>query len=248
MADGLVHCVEKGGWYPTCSYTIYLLLSRADVNDNVKLILRFPFANSRLFNVQFTQETMTESQFCVPVGCDGFRKSVSGRIDSSALSLFLLRCSFSLALSLFLLPSVFLSLLPALAFLPPFLPSFLPSVVISSSGDALRTNRHFQPLPCVFYVREISQEFAYMQITSHLFEISHRQICSRQPYRFRFSALQDRHVRARFECPGTLCPLPSHPHSQIWILAQFPQHHLCNLVIFCFVFIFYQFVTFRLCD
>ena len=62
--------------------------------------------------------SMTESQFCVSVGCDGFRKSVSGCIDSSALSLFLLRCSFSLVLSLFLLPSVFLSLLPVLAFLP----------------------------------------------------------------------------------------------------------------------------------
>ena len=63
---------------------------------------------------------MTKSQFCVSVGCDGFRKSVSGRIDSSALSLFLLRCSFSLTFSLFLLPSVFLSLLPVLAFLPSF--------------------------------------------------------------------------------------------------------------------------------
>ena len=100
------------------------LFSRADVNDNVKLILGFPFSNSRLFNVHLTLETMTESQFCVSVGCDGFCKSVSGLIDSSVLSLFLLRCSFSLALSLFLLPSVFLSLLPVLAFIPS--PSFLP--------------------------------------------------------------------------------------------------------------------------
>ena len=66
------------------------LLSIADVNDNVKLIFWVPFANSRLFNVHLTLETMIESQFCVSVGCDGFRKSVSGRIDSSALSLFLL--------------------------------------------------------------------------------------------------------------------------------------------------------------
>ena len=107
----------------------------------------------------------------------------------------------SLSLSLPLSPSFRLSLSPS--------GSRLPSVVTSSSGDALRTKRSFQPLPCVFYVREISQEFAYMQITSRWFEISHHQICSRQPYRFRFSALQARHVRARFECPGTLRPLPS---------------------------------------
>ena len=146
---------------------------------------------------------MTESQFSVSVGCDGFRKSVSGRIDSSVLSLFLLRCFFRLSLS----PS---------GFWLSFLPSFLPSVVTSSSGDALRTKRSFQPLPSVFYVREISQEFAYVQITSRWFEISHHQICSRQPYRFRFSALQARHVRARFECPGTLRPLPSH---KLWVFG-----------------------------
>ena len=165
------------------------LLSRADVKDNVKLIFGVPFANSRLFNVHLTLETRTESQFCVSVGCDGFRKSVSGRIDSSVLSLFLLRCSFSLALSPSFRFSLSLSLLPVLAFLPSFLPSFL-------------------------YVREISQEFAYVQITSRWFEISHHQICSRQPYRFRFSALQARHVRACFECPGTLRPLPSHKLSE----------------------------------
>ena len=78
------------------------MLSRADVNDNVKSILGFPFANSRLFNVHLTLETMTESQFCVSVGYDGFRKSVSGRINLRALvllspALFLL--SRSLALS-----------------------------------------------------------------------------------------------------------------------------------------------------
>ena len=89
----------------------------------------------KLFNVHLTLEIRTESQFCVSVGCDGFRKSVSGRIDSSVLSLFLLRCSFSLALS----PSFRLSLSLSLSFR--FSPSFLPSDVTSSSGDALRTNR-----------------------------------------------------------------------------------------------------------
>ena len=156
------------------------MLTRADVNDKVKSSLGFPFTN----NVHLTLETMTESQFCVSVGCDGFRKSVSGRIDSSASvplspALFLL--------SLFLLPSVFLS------------PSFLPQVVTTrSSVDTLRKNPPFQPSPCVFYVHEISQEFAYVQITSRWFEISHRQICLRQPSLFRRSALQARHVRARF--------------------------------------------------
>ena len=90
------------------------LLSRADVNDNVKLILGIPFANSCLFNVHLTLETMIESQFCVLVGCDRFRKSVSGCIDPSALSLFLLRCSFSLALS----PSFRLSPSPSGSRLP----------------------------------------------------------------------------------------------------------------------------------
>ena len=146
------------------------MLSRADVNNDVKSILGFPFTNSCLFNVHFTLETMTESQFCVSVGCDGFRKSVSGRIDSSAsvplspaLSLSL---SLSLALSFFLLPSFFLS--PSfLSFLPSFLPSFLLQVITTRlSVDALRKNHHYQPSPCVFYVREISQEFAYVQITS----------------------------------------------------------------------------------
>ena len=111
------------------------MLSRADVKDNVKLIFGVPFANSRLFNVHLTLETRTESQFCVSVGCDGFLKSVSGRIDSSVLSLFLLRRFFSFALS----PSFRLSLPPSGSRLPSFLPSFLPSVVTSSSGDALRT-------------------------------------------------------------------------------------------------------------
>ena len=175
-----------------------------DVKDTVKVILGVPFANSqtRLFNESLTLKTKTKSQFCVSEGCVGFRTSVSGRIDSSVLSLFLLRCSFSLALS----PSFCLSLLPVLA--------FLPSVVTSSSGDALRTKISVTPLPCVFYVREISPEFAYVQITSRWFEISHHQICSRQPYRFRFSVLQARHVRARFECPGTLRPLPSQNQSE----------------------------------
>ena len=61
---------------------------------------------------------------------------VSGRIESSALSLSPVSCSFSLAFSLILLPAVFLSLLPVLAFLP----SFFTWVVTRSSGNALRTN------------------------------------------------------------------------------------------------------------
>ena len=88
------------------------VLSRADVKDTVKVILGVPFANSCLFNESLTLKTKTKSQFCVSVGCDGFRTSVSGCIDSSVLSLFLLRCSFSLPLS----PSFCLSLLPVLTF------------------------------------------------------------------------------------------------------------------------------------
>ena len=169
------------------------MLSRADVNDNVKSILGFPFTNSGLFNIHLTQETMTESQFCVSVGCDGFLKPVSGRIDLSA--------SVPLSPGFFLL-----SLSPSFCF-----SSFLLQVVTThSSIDALRKNHDFQPSPCIFYVREISQEFVYVQITYRWFKISHCQICLRQPYLFRPSALQARHVRARFECPGTLRPLPSH--------------------------------------
>ena len=81
------------------------MLTRADVNDKVKSSLGFPFTNSCFFNIHLTLETMTESQFCVSVGCDGFRKSVSGRIDSSASvplspALFLLSLSPSFRLSL----------------------------------------------------------------------------------------------------------------------------------------------------
>ena len=81
---------------------------------------------------------------------------------------------------------------------------FLQVVTTCSSVDTLRKNHSFHPSPCVFYVCEISQEFAYVQITSRWFEISHRQICLRQPYLFSLSALQARHIRAHFECPGTL--------------------------------------------
>ena len=119
-----------------------------------------------------------------------------------------LSLSLSRSLSLSLSPSFRLSL--SFRFSPPFLPFFLLQVVTTrSSGDTLKKNRHFQPSPCVFYVREISQEFAYVQITSRWFEISHRQICLRQPYLFRRSAQQASHVRARFEYPGTLRSLPS---------------------------------------
>ena len=112
-------------WFLGLAYlTPIVLLSRADVKDTVKVIRGVLFANSRLFNESLTLKTKTISQFCMSVGYDGFRTSVSGRIDSSVLSLFLLRCSFSLALSLFLLPSISLSFL----FSPSFLPSFLPSL------------------------------------------------------------------------------------------------------------------------
>ena len=103
-----------------CVCVCRVLFSRADVKDTVKVIRGVPFANSRLFNESLTLKTKTKSQFCVSVGCDGFRTSVSGHIDSSVLSLFLLRCSFSLALSLFLLPFVSLSFL--------FSPSFVRSL------------------------------------------------------------------------------------------------------------------------
>ena len=72
------------------------MLSRAGVKGNRKLIL-----------VLIQERTLL---------------LVSGRIESSAFSLSLSSCSFSLAFSLVLLPSYFLSLLQVLAFLPPFLP------------------------------------------------------------------------------------------------------------------------------
>ena len=68
------------------------LLTRAGVKGNRKLILVLIQERTRLL--------------------------VSGRIESSAFSLSLNSCSFSLAFSLVLLPSFFLSLLLVLAFLP----------------------------------------------------------------------------------------------------------------------------------
>ena len=73
------------------------LLSRAGVKSNRKLIL-----------VLIQERTLL---------------LVSGRIESSAFSLSLGSCSFSLAFSLVLLPSFFLSTLLVLAFLPSFFPS-----------------------------------------------------------------------------------------------------------------------------
>ena len=94
---------------------ILLVLSRAGIKGNKKLIL-----------VLIQERTLL---------------LVSGRIELSALSLslvscsvslaffiFLVSCSFSLAFSLVLLPAIFFSLLPVLAFLPSFLLSFLPSL------------------------------------------------------------------------------------------------------------------------
>ena len=97
------------------------MLSRADVNDNVKSILEFTFKNSFLLHVHLTLETITESQFCVSVCCDGFRKSVSGRIHSSVSVPHVLHFSFiSLSCSLPLSPSFRLSL--SFRLFPSFLP------------------------------------------------------------------------------------------------------------------------------
>ena len=90
-------------------------------------------------------------------------------------------------------------------------PSFLPSPSCNNTFVGRPTQNHrFQLSPYVFYVLEISQEFAYVQITSCWFEISHHQICLRQPYLFLPSALQARYVHTHFECLGTLHPLHSH--------------------------------------
>ena len=105
----------------------------SDVKDTVKVILGVPFANSRLFNEHLTLKTKTKSQFCVSVGCDGFHTSVSGRIDSSVISLFRL-------------PPVSLSFL--------FSPSFLPSLRCNKFvGRRTQNKIPVTPLPCVFYVR-----------------------------------------------------------------------------------------------
>ena len=101
------------------------------------------------------------------------------------------------------------------SFLPSFCLSLLQVVMTLSSVHVGWLTQKESPVPAVtvrFYAREVSQEFAYVQIDSHLFEISQRYIwCLRQPYQFLTSALQARHVRAHFECPGTLRPL----HSQL---------------------------------
>ena len=58
-----------------------------------------------------------------------------------------------------------------------------------------------------------------MQILARSHE---HKISSRQPYRFRFSALQARQDRVRFECPGMLHPLPSQ-----LLLKNFFARSLC---------------------
>ena len=104
------------------------MLSRADVKGNRKLIL-----------VLIQERTLL---------------LVSGRIESSAFSLSLGSCSFSLDFSLVLLLSFFLSLLLVLACLPSFLPSFLLS--LSPSGSRLPS---FLPsLSCNTFVEQMHSE------------------------------------------------------------------------------------------
>ena len=124
-ASQTVKIPRRMQWWGRVWFLRYLLsalcwvLSRAGVKGNRKLILVLIQERTRLL--------------------------VSGRIESSAFSLFLSSCSFSLTFSLVLLPSFFLSLLQVLAFLP----SVLPWDVTRSSGKCTQNkNRHIQ-LPCV---------------------------------------------------------------------------------------------------
>ena len=124
-----------------------------------------------------------------------FASQFQGVLTRVLLSL--MSCTFpSHSLSLPLSPSFHLSLSFRLS------PSFLPCPSCNTTFVGQRTQKE-SSLPAVL------QEFAYVQITSRWFEISHCQICLRQPYLFPPSTLQARHVRVRFECPGTLRPLPS---------------------------------------
>ena len=99
------------------------------------------------------------------------------------------------------------------SFLPSVRPSLLQVVMTLSSVHVGRIAQKESPVPAVtvrFYAREVSQEFAYVQIDSRWFEISQRYIwCLRQPLQFLASALLARHVNAHFECQGTLRPLLS---------------------------------------
>ena len=121
------------------------------------------------------------------------------------------------------------------SFLPSFLPSVRPSVrpsllqvdmTLSSVHVGWLTQKE-SPVPAVtvrFYAREVSQEFAYVQIDSRWFETSQRYIwCLRQPNLFLASALHARHVCVRFECPDTLCPLHSHSYNPVSLLLSHPQ-------------------------
>ena len=174
------------------------MLSRAGVNGNRKLIL-----------VLIQERTLL---------------LVSGRIESSAFSLSLGSCSFSLAFSLVLLPSFLLSLspsgsrlpsfLPLLAcFLPSFLPSFLRWVVTRSSGKCTQNTVLVQPLPCVFVC-----SWALVRIcirANYLSLVRDLPSSNILTAAISVSSLQARHVRARFECPGTS---PSHKMYKVFIL------------------------------
>ena len=159
------------------------MLSRAGVKDNRKLIL-----------VLIQERT---------------RVLVTGRIESSAFSLSLSSCSFSLAFSLVLLPSFFLSLLQVLSFLP----SFLPWDVTRSSGKCtqnkiphsavtvriciiVRSRKNLHTCKLLSLVRDL--------LSSNMLEAA-----------ISVSTLQARHVRARFECPGTL-PSQGEELLKIW--------------------------------
>ena len=113
----------------------------------------------------------------------------------------------------------FYSLCPVL-----FLPSLLQVVITLLSMHVRRLAQKESRVPAVtvrFYAREVSQEFAYVQIDSRWFKISQRYIwCLRQPYQFLTSALHARHVCVRFECPGTLRLLHSQYMICKWIFCR----------------------------
>ena len=147
------------------------MLSRAGVKGNMKLIL-----------VLIQERTLL---------------LVSGRIESSAFSLAFVS---SLAFSLVLLHSVFLSLLPVLAFIP----SFLLWVLTCSSGKCTQ-NKSARSAVTVrsWDLVRICIRANYLSLVRDLPSSNMLEAA------ISVSALQARHVRARFKCP---CTLPSQKH------------------------------------
>ena len=133
---------------------------------------------------------------------------VSGHIESSTFSLSLVSCSFSLAFSLVLLPSFLLSLSPSGSRLPSFLRSLSCNTFVGQMHS--EHNHHIQPLLCVFV---LSWDLVRICICANYLLLD-RDLSSSNMLKAAISvfALQARHVRARFECPGML---PSHS-SLIW--------------------------------